>query len=271
MLQLFFSLMSIADVMKKYPVSVFIVTLNEEAHIRKCLQSVDWVSEIILVDSGSNDRTLAIAEEFGAIIHHNEWPGYAAQKQYALSLCQSEWVLNLDGDEALTPELTAAFKRLVDEDKESAVRCRRDDIFIGKGFPNGVKKANNLRFYRRKLAGFDLSKQVHETATVEAKEIILNEHFIHYGYGDIATITDKINHYSSLKAQEKAAANKVYNSFKLLCIFPLNMIKELFVQRKILAGKRGFILAMVKSYYAFLKEAKLYEVQEAKKFPHKDD
>ena len=243
----------------KLPVSVFIITKNEEEHIEKTLKSVSLFDEVILVDSGSTDSTLDIAKRYGAKIYTHSWQGYAKQKQYAMSLCSNEWVLNLDGDEQVNPSLINAFKEIIGQDKADSVRFWRNDIFIGKPLSTWSKKPNNHRLYKRSKSFFDDSRLAHESATVNGKEIFINETFDHFGYGSIETLTTKNNIYSSLKANEKFAKGKRYSNVKLITVFPLVFIKEYFFQRKIFSGKRGFILAIMGAYYAFIKEAKLFE------------
>jgi glycosyltransferase involved in cell wall biosynthesis len=249
----------------KLPVSVFIITKNEEEHIEKTLKSVSLFDEVILVDSGSTDSTLDIAKRYGAKIYTHSWQGYAKQKQYAMSLCSNEWVLNLDGDEQVNPSLINAFKEIIEQDKADSVRFWRNDIFIDKPLSTWSKKPNNHRLYKRSKSFFDDSRLAHESATVDGKEIFINETFDHFGYGSIETLTTKNNNYSSLKANEKFAKGKRYSNVKLITIFPIVFIKEYFFQRKIFSGKRGFILAIMGAYYAFIKEAKLFENHQVKK------
>jgi glycosyltransferase involved in cell wall biosynthesis len=249
----------------KLPVSVFIITKNEEEHIEKTLKSVSLFDEVILVDSGSTDSTLDIAKRYGAKIYTHSWQGYAKQKQYAMSLCSNEWVLNLDGDEQVNLSLINAFKEIIEQDKADSVRFWRNDIFIDKPLSTWSKKPNNHRLYKRSKSFFDDSRLAHESATVNGKEIFINETFDHFGYGSIETLTTKNNNYSSLKANEKFAKEKRYSNVKLITIFPIVFIKEYFFQRKIFSGKRGFILAIMGAYYAFIKEAKLFENHQVKK------
>ncbi len=243
----------------KLPISVFIITKNEQAHLAKTLSSVSDMDEVIVVDSGSTDATVDIAKGHGAIVVTHEWLGYAKQKQYAMSLCKHEWVLNLDGDEEINPSLVGAFKEIMNKDSADSVRFWRNDIFINKALSSWSKKPNNLRFYKRSKSFFDDSRLAHESATVDGKEVFINETFDHYGYSSISAITDKNNTYSSLKADEKFAKGKRHSNVKLVVIFPLVFIKEYFLQRKVFSGRRGFILSMMTAYYAFIKEAKLYE------------
>lgn len=246
--------------MKQYPISVFIVTLNEAENIERVLRSVDFADEVIVVDSGSTDNTVALAEALGAKVVFNEWPGYAKQKQFAMQLCKHDWVLNLDADEEVTPELARQYQSLINQDKYVSVRCTREDLFIGQKMSPWTKKPNNNRLYRKSLSNFDATRLVHESADVDGKEIFIKASLIHYGYGTIEVLTDKNNQYSSLKAQEKFSKNKSYSLVKLVTIFPLIFIKEYIFQRKLFSGIRGFTLSIMLAYYAFIKEAKLYEL-----------
>ncbi|MFT5755966.1 MAG: glycosyltransferase involved in cell wall biosynthesis [Alteromonadaceae bacterium] len=241
------------------PISVFIITKNEEKHLAKTLASVRDMDEVILVDSGSTDNTLAIASEYGATVFEHAWQGYAKQKQYAMTLCRNEWVLNLDGDEAINHQLITAFKDIIEQNKADSVRFWRNDIFIGEPLSILSKKPNNHRLYKKSKSFFDHSRLAHESATVDGKEIFINKVFDHYGYDSIAAITSKNNTYSGLKADEKFTKNKPFSSLKLFFIFPLVFLKEYLLQRKLFSGRRGFILSVMEAYYAFIKEAKLYE------------
>ena len=235
------------------------MTKNEEEHIGKALSSVACMDEVIVVDSGSTDRTVEIAKSFGAKVYTQEWMGYAKQKQYALSLCTHNWVLNLDGDEVVNDDLIKSLQAVMKKNEADSVRFWRNDIFIGKSLSKWSKKPNNHRFYKRDKAHFDESKLVHESATVKGKETFINQKFDHYGYNSVEAITSKNNKYSSLKADEKLVQKKQFSYVKLVTIFPLVFVKEYFIQRKVFSGTRGFILSIMDAYYSFIKEAKLYE------------
>ena len=94
-------------------ISCFVITLNEEKNIRRCLESLRWCNEVIIIDSGSTDRTLEIAREYTDKILHNKWNGFVAQKRFGLTACQNEWVLNLDADEEVSPELRQEIEELL--------------------------------------------------------------------------------------------------------------------------------------------------------------
>lgn len=247
------------------PISVFIITQDEEAHIAQVLESVKRMQEVIIVDSGSTDRTIEIAEQFGAKIYHHDWQGYAKQKQYAMSLCSNEWVLNLDGDEVLNESIVERFKQIVENDEADCVRFKRDDLFIGQRPSRWTKKPNNMRLYKQSKARFNPKDLVHECAKVGGKELSIGHTFDHYGYQTVTVLTDKNNQYSTLKAQQKNIKGKRYSSLKLGLVFPITFLKKYIFQGQIFSGKRGFIQSIIAAHYAFLKEAKLYELNVQKK------
>lgn len=245
----------------KLPISVFIVALNEEKNICRLLESLKSFDEIIMVDSGSADKTIEIAESYSVRIFHQTWLGYAKQKQYAMSLCTHDWVLNLDADEELTPELIIEIGARIQQDDIHSLRFTRNDIFIDKMQPKHMRKPSNLRLYRKSFANFDEKQLVHESAEVQGKEVLTKKIFNHYGYNDIHTLIEKNNIYSSLNADEKYSRGKSSSTLKLICIFPFEFLRKFLFQRYFMFGRRGFILAIINANYAFIKEAKLLEHQ----------
>ena len=246
--------------MRKIPVSVFIITQDEEKNIERVLDSVKNFDEIVVVDSGSQDRTVEIAKQKNAKVVFNAWEGFARQKQFAMELCKNEWVFNLDADEEMTDSVFNEIKKIIQQDEFSSARFFRNDILIGKKMPVFMRLPNHVRLYKKSMAAFEPEDLVHETAKVSGKEKQVKTDFMHYGYDAIDVLIDKNNSYSSLKAQEKFKKNKSPSLLKLVTIVPLEFIRKFFFQRYFLYGLRGVILAMVNANYAFLKEAKLFEL-----------
>ena len=244
---------------EKLPISVFIITKNEARNLTRLLPALNRFREVIIVDSGSTDDTKAVAESFGVSVVHQPWLGFAAQKQKALMLCTQPWALNLDADELPTEKMINAMATLVCELDVDAVRFKRRDYFIDALPPESIRLPNNRRLYRTQKAQFDTHQCVHETAQIIGNEVQTDAAFHHYGYNEISQLVDKINSYSSIRADEKWASRKQPSMLKLLCIVPLEFIRQYCLQRLFLFGRRGFILAMLNAHYAFLKEAKLME------------
>ncbi len=249
--------------------SIYIICQNEEKHLKRLLDSVKDFDEIIIVDSGSTDKTLDIAKKYTSNIFHKDWLGFAAQKEYARSLCNNDWVLNLDADEELTEELQNEIIQVIDENKIDGLDIKISSQYLGK-FNNTKSKFNRrIRFFRKEL-GYYPEKLVHESIIVNGKIKKANGFIFDYGTIDLKTHIEKINSYSSLRAEEKNKKNKKASLLKLLLVFPLSFFKSFIIKRGFLNGTRGFIAATNNSFYAFLKEAKLYELnnKEIKKTDH---
>jgi glycosyltransferase involved in cell wall biosynthesis len=243
--------------------SVYIVCKNEEKHIQRVLESVKEFDEIIIVDSGSIDNTIEIAKNYTNKIFYQEWMGFSKQKEYARSLCSNEWVLNLDADEELTNELKKEIIQTIEENKINGLNIKISSSYLGKFNSEKSKFNRRIRFFR-KSAGYYPDKLVHESIVVDGKISKANGFIYDYGTIDLKTHLNKINEYSSLRALEKFEKNKKASLIKLLFVFPLSFFKSFFIKRGFLNGTRGFIAAINNSFYAFLKEAKLYELNNNK-------
>lgn len=243
------------------PVSVYIVTKNCEQTLADTLSSVADFAEIILVDSGSTDNTIEIAQAFNCKIYHQEWLGFAKQKQLALSYCQQDWVLNLDGDEVVSPELKADIDACIRDNSTVGLDIPIHDCFLGFPPPKWSRYNRRIRFFKRNCGGYDLQKQVHESISVQGAVKQAKGAIRHYGENSISIKVEKNNQYSTLRADEKFSKGKKSNVLKLVFILPLTFIKSYIFRRGFLNGKRGFIASTVNAFYAFLKEAKLYEAE----------
>lgn len=248
----------------KLPISVFVITQDEAHNLPRLLSSITAFDDIVVVDSGSRDNTMAIAEQAGARVFQQKWLGYAGQKQFAMEQCRHAWVLNLDADEECTEDMIDAMLSAMQDPSIAGLRFRRKDQFMNRFPPLIASPQRNLRFYRRDKAAFQVSKMVHESAQVEGKIVNVNAFFLHYGYNDIATLISKINQYSSLRATEKVNAGKRGALFKLLLIFPIEFLRQYLLKKLALFGYRGFVLAHINAFYALLKEAKTYALAQSR-------
>lgn len=247
--------------MNNIPISVFIITLNEQKHLQEVLKSVSSFDEIVLVDSGSTDNTIDIARESGAIVHHQDWLGFSKQKAYAMSLCKNQWVFNLDGDEVLSETLASQIQAMVNNKSVDAIRLFFEDVFWNQAMSPNSGKRSIVRVYNKDKIRFPSDRLVHENVKVEkgAKEADITELVTHYGYGSTEILMSKQNTYSSLKAQEKFNKGAKPSLIKLALVFPVMFIKEYFFKRMFLSGRRGLVSATISAMYGFLKEAKLHE------------
>lgn len=248
------------------PISVFLITKNCGRWLDKVLAPVADFAEIVVVDSGSTDETLAIAARYQARIIHQDFLGYGEQKQVALAQCTQPWVLNLDGDEVIDDELRAGIIRLVAEDDPAVtgglVRFR--DWFIGVPASKATRAITRVRLFRRERGRFLSEQIVHESIQLDpgGKIVALPGWVEHYGVESVSLRTEKINRYSTMRAELDAARGKRHSALKLVTIFPLRFLKNYLLRRAFLSGRRGLIQAMASAYYSFLIEAKKFEAEE---------
>ncbi|MFY8273578.1 glycosyltransferase family 2 protein [Pseudoalteromonas sp. SSDWG2] len=246
----------------KTPISAFLITCNEQAHIREALEALVEFDEVIVVDSGSEDDTVAIAKECGAKVYHQPWLGFAKQKNYAMSLCRNDWVINVDGDEILSAECVSEVQSIVDSGNYDAIRMYFEDEFWGAPMHPKSKKRSITRIFKRSQAQFPLHRKVHENIQLPsgARLAHLSNLVYHYGYNSTEFYMYKQNCYSGLKASEKFEASATPSIAKLLLVFPLTFIKMYVLKKSYKSGVRGFVHSMINAMYSFLKEAKLFEL-----------
>src|SRR5450755_709120 len=182
--------------------SAIIITKNEAANIRACLESVVWADEIIVVDSGSSDATVDICRELGAQVHVHEWPGFGMQKNRALSYATHEWIFSIDADERVTPELQSQLINAMYEDNEDGFYVPRLSQFCGKfihysgWYPDYV-----LRLFRRTKGRFS-DDMVHERVILEGTAGRLSSPLLHYSYLNKADVQRKTEQYARAGAMQ---------------------------------------------------------------------
>jgi glycosyltransferase involved in cell wall biosynthesis len=251
------------------PISVFLITKNCGQWLDQVLAPVADFAEIVIVDSGSTDETLAIAAHYGARIIHQDFLGYGEQKQIALAQCTQPWVLNLDGDEVIDDELRAAMIQLVSDDDPAVtgglVRFR--DWFIGVPASKATRAITRVRLFRRERGRFLSEQIVHESIQLDpgGRIVTLPGWVDHFGVESVSLRTEKINRYSTMRAELDAARGKRHSALKLATIFPLRFLKNYLLRRAFLSGRRGLIQAMASAYYSFLIEAKKFEAEELRR------
>lgn len=242
--------------------SVYIICCNEEQHIGRVLENVKEFAEVILVDSGSTDKTLEIAKCFANVtIYHQNWLGYAKQKAYALEKCTNLWVLNLDADEELSGELKQDIKTAIIKNDCDALSCSLSEVFLGKATHRYSKHADKIRFFKKNQGQYKLDVLVHESISINGKINHVSGVIYHHGLTSIEAMVKKNNEYSTLAACTKFTQHKRSNIFKMVFSFFFAFFRAYFLKRFFLNGIRGFIHSMSIGFYAFLKEAKLYELE----------
>jgi glycosyltransferase involved in cell wall biosynthesis len=258
-----------APLSKKLAISATIICKNEEACIAACLASLASCAEIIVVDSGSTDRTLDIARDFAARgfpirLIERDWPGYARQKQFALEQATQDWVLSIDADEWLDDALVANLPILLEApSKIAGWRLRRLISLFGRTAPTprATKPERILRLVRRGRARFDETVLVHEGLIVEGEiddaraGLLRHERALRLDAQMVKEIA-----YARLKARQRIAAGKMPSLLKLVFNPPLYFFRVFVQHRMFLCGAAGFIHAGTGAIYSFLAEALHYQL-----------
>jgi glycosyltransferase involved in cell wall biosynthesis len=280
--------------------SVAIITKNEEANIRRTLESVKWADEIIVVDSGSTDRTCDIAGEFGAKVYVEEWKGFAKQKNSAIEKCTSDWILSLDADEEVTPQLASSICESVriveaakmnlagfsqkeieaalqipdlmrstfDEygtEKTVAFGIARKNLFLGRFIRHGGFFPDyKTRVFKKGSAHIE-ERLVHETLKVNGPVDRLNPDIwgalIHDAYPTLSGYIEHMNRYSDLGAEMAAAKGRSGFSLLNIVLRPIaTFIYNYFLRLGFLDGREGLLLHLYHSVYVSWKYAKVWEL-----------
>ena len=239
--------------------SVIIITKNEEEHIARCISSVSFANEVIVVDSGSTDKTVEIACRLGAkVIIRSDWKGYGIQKQRALNECTQKWVLSLDADEYIASEKDIhTIQAAMINDKVDAYRLTMLMMFEQQILKYAAKDTKHIRLFQRDKAKFS-ENIVHEKVCLKPKTQIksLNAIIVHESYRSWEEALDKLNHYSSLSAK-MAKKNKSSLKKAFLASFWM-FFKNYFLKTWFIDGKIGLALAIYQaqgSWYRHLKIA----------------
>ena len=249
-------------------ISGLIITFNEEKNIREVLECFDFCNEIVIVDSFSTDKTLEIAKSFSNVkIIQNKFEDFTKQRNLALDNATNDWVLFLDGDERITPELrTEIIAELNNPMKKDAYYFYRKFFFAGKPINfSGTQSDKNFRLFRKSKARYIAEKKVHETLDVKGKIGILENKLLHYSVSDYESYKNKMIHYGVLKGQELAAKGKKFNILLQYIKTALKFFKAYILRLGILDGKEGYQLSYLQSlsvfetYESLKKRAKLVE------------
>jgi glycosyltransferase involved in cell wall biosynthesis len=287
------------DSQPRATLSVAIITFNEEENIGRTLASVkDIADEIILVDSGSTDRTVEIAKQFGAKVFIEEWKGFAAQKNSALDKCTCDWILSLDADEEVSAGLQQCLGFYLEADpvlvqmrngarlpedvwKKAEDRAfdagalepymdgafiPRKNIYLNRFLKRGgLYPDSKLRFFRRGKARFE-NRKVHEDVVLEGQNDLIGGDLIHHQYPTLTAYIEHMNRYSSLGAEmvlDRRADKRGRVGFSILNIVvrPIaTFIYNYFFRLGFLDGKEGLLLHLYHSVYVSWKYAKAWEL-----------
>jgi glycosyltransferase involved in cell wall biosynthesis len=244
------------------PISVYLITRNEEHNLRRLLPTLAQFAQVVIVDCGSTDATLHVAWQFSNVMTaYRGWTGFSDQKNYALSLCSQPWVLNLDADEELTPDYVAAMQALIQHDDADALQSRRKLLRWGKAPRTLLQDDVLIRFFRRGVGHYPAAK-VHERLAIRGKVKDSSALILHHENLSFGERIQKSNQYSQLKAEDKFAKGKRCSLAHLLLVFPLSFLNCYVSKGCFLDGADGLLTSMNHAYYNFMKYAKLWELNQ---------
>ena len=249
----------------KIPLSVAIIARDAGRQIGSCLESVSFADEVVVVDSGSTDDTLAVAERHGARVVTREWAGFGRQKQHAVGLARHDWVLCLDVDERVTPELEASIRKAMASQKYKAWRMSRRNRFLGRWLSHGEGYPDwTVRLFHRAHAGWS-NDEVHEAVLTTTEIGRLDGDLLHDSAEDLATYLAKQNRYTSLHAEALYRQGVRAGYGRLLASPVARFLKFYFMRAGFLDGGPGFAHVVIGCGNSFHKYLKLIELQAAER------
>jgi glycosyltransferase involved in cell wall biosynthesis len=239
-------------------VSAVIITKNEEANIERCLRSVSWADEIILVDSESSDDTVEIAWSLGAKVFRPEWRGFGPAKQYAVEQASGEWVLSIDADEEVSFTLKNEILHLLETEPPCVgYMIPRKTQFLGRWIlHSGWRPDYVLRLFKRSAGNFT-SALVHEKVEVDGPVGKLHNTLLHYSYPTLEDFTRRQDQYSTLGAQDMFGAGKPFRPSQLVFKPILSFLRKFIFHKGWRDGWEGFLIAALTANGTLLKYAKL--------------
>ncbi|HEX3280163.1 MAG TPA: glycosyltransferase family 2 protein [Pyrinomonadaceae bacterium] len=248
-------------------VSACIISLNEEDRIREACESVSWADEIVVVDSGSTDRTREIAQECGARVIENAWPGFAAQKQFAADQASHEWIFSLDADELVSEELRAAIISLFSKaggKLADGYLIPRRAFYMGRWIlGGGWYPDRQLRLYRKSMGRWE-GAHIHESVKMKpgARVEILKGDLLHYTVSNAAEHERMIGErYAPLGARQMFEQGRRTSPLKIATVGPATFIRNYIFKAGFRDGFAGWSIAKFAAHHAFLKHLQLWELQ----------
>lgn len=248
---------------RRVPISGVVITFNEAENLRECLESLDWVDELVVVDSFSTDRTVEIARELTPKVYQRPWAGFVAQKNDACSLAEHDWVFSVDADERVTPELRDEIIGLLakPEGLAEGYKVSRRTFYLGRWIRHGGWYPDKtVRLFRRSRGRFE-GQDLHERVHVDGPVGQCDHELVHFNYPNLSAQLATVDRYSSLAAKTLRDQGRSFSLPGLLFKPPLKFLETYLWKLGCLDGMPGLIIAGMTSYYAFLKQAKLWELQ----------
>lgn len=253
--------------------AVVLITRDAAHLLPRTLSAVSWADSILVVDAGSTDGTRELAEKLGArVVLQPDWKGYGHQKSYALSLAEGEWILVLDADEVVDPELASEIRRVTATRGEvCGYSILRVNFFGSDRVRFGHSRPSYVERLFQKGKGRISDHRVHERVLIDGPVERLNGELRHYTSESIAHRVRKNDEYATVAAEDWFREGKRASLVQLLFVGPLSLFRDLIIKGGVLEGKSGVVLATLGAFYSFSKHAKLWELHRqplARKEPH---
>lgn len=251
----------------KAPITVQILTQNGEAYVRTCLESVQWAERVQVIDGGSTDRTVEIAREYTPHIYQNAYQNYGNQQNWGLNHAKHDWVLVVDSDEWVSPELQHEILALLAKGPDkNGYWIRRTSYFLGKKIRfSGWQNDLVLRFFNRTKGGFKV-RNVHSDAMVETPVGQLRNVMYHAPYRNVTDYMARLQRYTTWGAQELVKQKKSITLLHVLTRPVARFFRGYLFRLGVLDGWQGFVLAFLTSTYVLVKYLKAYELQDPERF-----
>ncbi len=244
-------------------ISAAIICFNEEDKIERCLQSVVWADEIVVLDSFSSDKTVEICKKYTDRVYQHAFEGHIQQKNRVLDLCNYEWVFSIDADEVMTGELVDEILAMIERGEPliDGFYVRRKIWYLGKWIKHGNWYPDyKLRLFRRSKARWG-GINPHDKIILNGESKKLKGELLHYSYDNVEDQINTINKFTTIMSKEYFRLGKKAGYTNLIFRPFFSFFKSYVIKRGFLDGKRGFIIAVLESYYVFLKFVKVYELQ----------
>ncbi|MCY0387711.1 glycosyltransferase family 2 protein [Robbsia sp. Bb-Pol-6] len=253
---------------------IAVITLDAAAHLADCLGALSFADRIVLVDSGSRDATLAIAALHGAQIHHRpDWAGFGVQKNRAVDLLDTDWVLVVDADEVVSPALAASIRDVVAADADGVHALDRLSAFCGQWVRHSGWRPDAVpRLFKRGTARFS-EDRVHERLVFSGTAALLDGVLLHYSYDDIGAVLRKLDSYSGAGARQRFERGDRASFGKAVRRGLWAFVRTYFLRLGCLDGRAGFMIAVFNAetvYYRFLRLAELGRAEPAPGMPGPD-
>ena len=251
----------------KLPISIFIITRNEEVRISRTIEAVrDWVAEVIVVDSGSTDETVTIAKALGAKTFHRDWTGYGPQKRFAEDQCLQDWWFNIDADEVVTPQLREELQSLfqIGEPSPCAFKVRIPYVYPGNEKPRPIASDYNVERLFHRTVGRYRDHPVYDRVVLEKGTTVrqLSSPLAHFAVLNWSQMMAKANTNSSHNIEKLAKKSELQLKLRMFFGFPLNFLRNYLFRGHFLGGSKGFIFALNTAYTRTMRVAKALELKQ---------